>query len=85
VQRGAWVEPAAELQDCIIMEGVTVRRGARLRRAIVGGPNTIAEGASIGHDFAMDRLRYATTRAGMLIVPPQVAGREVVSASYWQP
>jgi glucose-1-phosphate adenylyltransferase len=73
VQRGAWVEADAELSDCIIMEGVRVGRGARLRGAIVGGPNTIAEGASVGLDLRADRQRYSTTSAGFIVVPPQQA------------
>ncbi|MBI4195418.1 MAG: NTP transferase domain-containing protein [Betaproteobacteria bacterium] len=71
VQRGAYVEPGAELADCIIMEGVRVRRGARLRQTLVSGPNTIAEGESIGHDLKFDRQRYGTTPAGVIVVPPR--------------
>lgn len=73
VQRGAQVDAGAELNDCIIMEGVRVRRGARLRGVLVGGPNTIAEGASIGHDHKADAQRYPPTLTGMIVIPPQSA------------
>lgn len=73
VQRGARIEPGAEVHDCIIMERVSIRRGARVRRAVVCGPNTIAEGASVGLDLRADGQRYATTPAGFIVVPPQQA------------
>lgn len=80
LQRGACVEPGAELEDCIIMDGVRVKRGARLRRTVVAPDNTISEGTCIGHDIQQDGRHYTLTPTGIVVVPPHLARSERQSA-----
>jgi glucose-1-phosphate adenylyltransferase len=51
------------------MDYTIVRRGARLRRAIVDRFNEIAPGACIGLDTNADRRRYHVTDSAITVVP----------------
>ncbi len=63
------VEPAAEIEDCIIMDYSRIGRGARLRRVIVDRHNAIAPGTQIGFDPVADTARYQVTPGGVVVVP----------------
>ena len=54
------IDPGAVVEDCVIMDHVHVKRGARLRRVIVDRYNTIEEGERIGYDTAADARRFTT-------------------------
>jgi glucose-1-phosphate adenylyltransferase len=69
IRREAVVEPDVELEDCIIMDYVRVRRGARLRRVIVDRHNIIEAGSQIGFDRQADGARYPVTSGGVVVVP----------------
>jgi glucose-1-phosphate adenylyltransferase len=70
IRREVIIEDDVEIEDCVIQDYVHIRRGARLRRAIVGGYNVIEAGARIGHDPALDRRRYSVTAGGITVVGP---------------
>jgi glucose-1-phosphate adenylyltransferase len=63
------IEPDVELQECIIMDYVKVRRGARLRRVIVDRYNLIEAGLQIGLDPETDCAHYETTPGGVVDGP----------------
>lgn len=69
LRREVVVEPGAEIEDCIIMDHVLIRRGARLRRAIVDRDNIIDWNERIGHDPDQDRARYHVTASGIVVLP----------------
>ncbi len=69
LQRGAHVEPGAEIERCILMEGVRVANGVRLSRAIVGRGNLLTAEAR-GSRLARSS-RWPRSPAGMTIVPPR--------------
>lgn len=71
---GVRVDPGAEIEDCVIMDHVHVRRGARLRRVIVDRYNTIEEGCRIGHDPTEDRRRFHVSPGGIVVVARAAAG-----------
>jgi glucose-1-phosphate adenylyltransferase len=50
---------------------VHIKRGARLRRAIIGGYNVIEAGARIGYDLEQDRKLYEVTQGGITVVGPR--------------
>ena len=70
IRREVIIEDDVEIEDCVIQDYVHIRRGARLRRAIVGGYNVIEAGARIGHDPELDRRRYSVTAGGITVVGP---------------
>ncbi len=70
VRREVVLEDDVELEDCIIMDYVHVKRGARLRRTIVGRYNTIAAGARLGYDPEADARTAHVTPSGIVVIPP---------------
>jgi glucose-1-phosphate adenylyltransferase len=69
IRREVRIEEDVVIEDSIVMDYVVVRRGARLRRAIVDRYNVIAPGTAIGHDAAADRNRGHVTDSGLCVVP----------------
>ena len=70
VRREVFLEEDVELEDCIIQDYVHIKRGARLRRAIVGRYNVIEAGTKIGHDPEADSQIFHRTESGIVVVPP---------------
>jgi glucose-1-phosphate adenylyltransferase len=68
------IDPGAEIEDCVIMDHVHVKRGARLRRVIVDRYNTIEEGERIGHDPTADARRFTVSPGGIVVVPRAESG-----------
>lgn len=79
IHREVIIEEDAELVDCIIMDYVLIRRGARLRRVIVDRYNTIDAGAVIGWDQESDRAQYHVTPGGITVIPEGHCGPHMVS------
>jgi len=68
IRREVVLEEDVELEDCIIMDYVVIRRGARLRRVIVDRYNTIDADCRIGHDVEADRRRWFVTDSEIVVV-----------------
>ena len=71
IRREVIIEDDVEIEDCLIQEYVHIKRGARLRRAIIGGYNVIEAGTRIGYDLEEDRKKYVVTQGGITVVGPQ--------------
>jgi glucose-1-phosphate adenylyltransferase len=69
VRREVQIEEGAEIEDSIIMDCVTIRRGARLRRVIIDRYNEIRAGDQIGFDADRDRQRFHVTDSGLTVLP----------------
>jgi len=69
IRREVTIEEDVVVEDCVIMDFCVIRRGARLRRAIVDRYNVIEAGARIGYDLDPDRRRYTVTESGIVVVP----------------
>lgn len=69
LRREVVLEPGVELEGCVIMDNVTIRAGARLRRVIVDRYNIIEPNTRIGYDRATDAARYKVTENGVVVVP----------------
>lgn len=69
LRREVVLEPGVEVEGCVIMDNVTIRRGAKLRRVIVDRYNIIEAGARIGFDAEEDAQRFKVTPAGVVVVP----------------
>jgi glucose-1-phosphate adenylyltransferase len=66
--RGVHVEADVEIEDSIVMDFTVVRRGSRLRRAIVDRFNTIEPDTWIGFDPEIDAARYHLDRVGIVVI-----------------
>jgi glucose-1-phosphate adenylyltransferase len=69
IRREVVLEPGVELDNCIIMDYVWVKRGSKLKRTIVDRFNVIPENTTIGYDTAADRERYCVSETGITVVP----------------
>ena len=57
------------VEDAILLEGVGIGRGARVRRAIIDEGVQIEDGAIIGYDHEADaRAGYTITPSGIVVV-----------------
>lgn len=70
VRREVILEEGVELEDCFIMDYVRIKRGARLRRAIVGRYNLIKAKSQIGYDPEADGEHYHLSPSGIVVIPP---------------
>jgi len=70
IRREVLIEDDVEIEDCIIQDYVQIKRGAKLRRAIVGKYNIIEAGTRIGYDAEADRRQYKVTEGGVTVVGP---------------
>jgi glucose-1-phosphate adenylyltransferase len=64
-----YVSEGAEVEDSLLLGGVRVGPGCRIRRAIVDKWTAIPEGIEIGHDAAKDAERFTVTESGIVVVP----------------
>ena len=62
----------SHVQDSILMEGVSIGRRAKIRRAIIDKGVRIPEGTTIGYDVEADRARFTVTANGVVVVPKEM-------------
>jgi glucose-1-phosphate adenylyltransferase len=65
---GVQIEEGAVVEDCILLPGARIRKGARLRRIIVDEDVEIPEGCEIGWDLDHDRKLYTVSSNGVVVV-----------------
>ncbi len=71
IRREVIIDDDVEIEDSLIQDYVHIKRGARLRRAIIGNYNVIEAGTRIGYDPELDRCRrYNITEGGITVVGP---------------
>lgn len=58
----------AEIEECILMNGVTVGAGSKIRRAIVDKWVEVPDGTYIGYDREHDEARFTVTESGIVVV-----------------
>ena len=63
------VHSDAEVEASILLDGVTVGRGAKLRRCIVDKHVTIPPNTIIGFNFASDAANYPRSENGITVIP----------------
>jgi glucose-1-phosphate adenylyltransferase len=68
----AQVDPAAHIESSIVLPGVRIGRGARIRRAIIDEFAVIPDGAEIGYSSELDRQQFQVSGAGIVVVPRQI-------------
>lgn len=63
------VHSYAEVEDCILLEGVDIGRHARIRRTIIDKDVQIPPKTEIGYDLDEDAKRFTVTDSGIVVVP----------------
>jgi glucose-1-phosphate adenylyltransferase len=69
IRSGVTIESDVSVEDCIIMDRTVLKKGCRLKRAIVDKMNVIEEDERIGFDPEQDRFRCHIDPSGIAIVP----------------
>ena len=60
------------VSESILMEGVSIGRRARIKKAIIDKGVRIPEGTTIGYDADADRARFTVTANGVVVVPKEM-------------
>jgi glucose-1-phosphate adenylyltransferase len=63
------VEENSLVEDCVILDKVTIGRDAKLKKCIVDKHVRIPAGESIGYDLAKDAKRFTVSEKGVVVVP----------------
>jgi len=66
---GVLIDSGAEVEDCVLLDGCRIGRGAHVRRALVGAGAVIGDDEWIGFD-AVPALPARVLPSGLTIVPP---------------
>jgi glucose-1-phosphate adenylyltransferase len=74
VRHEVFLDEGAELEDCIIMDYVRIKRCARLSRTVVDRYNTIDARVKIGFDLQKDRRQFHVSPSGIVVVPSGPVG-----------
>jgi glucose-1-phosphate adenylyltransferase len=75
------VHSFAQVEDSVLMDGVRVRRHARIRRAIIDKNVEVPEGDRIGYDLDQDRERFTVTDSGIVVIAKNTVIRPIESAA----
>jgi glucose-1-phosphate adenylyltransferase len=59
----------SEVQDSILMDGVEIGRGARVRRAIIDKRIRVPEGYQIGFHLKEDAKKFTVSESGLVVIP----------------
>jgi glucose-1-phosphate adenylyltransferase len=68
VGRGVHIESGAELEECVILDGVSIGRGARLRRVIADRATVIPASSRIGFNRDDDSKRFHVSPSGLILL-----------------
>jgi glucose-1-phosphate adenylyltransferase len=78
--RSVRVHAGADIDQSILMDGVVIERGCRIRRAIIDKDVTIARGTDVGFDADADRDRgFTVTPSGITVIPKNPVIRPVTT------
>ncbi len=59
----------SEIQDSILMDGVEIGRGARVRKAIIDKRVRVPEGYQIGYRLDEDAKKFTVSESGLVVIP----------------
>ncbi len=71
ISPGVKVNSYAYVEESVLLSGVEVGRGARIRRAIVDKWVKIPPGMEIGHNLEEDRKRFTVSEGGIVVIPKE--------------
>jgi len=69
IRSGVIIEDDVNVEDCIIMDHVVLKKGCCLRRTIVDKLNMVEEGEQFGFDPEKDRFRCHIDSSGIAVIP----------------
>ena len=69
IGRNVRIEPGADIEESVILDGAIIGSKARLRRVIADRFNVIAPGTEIGRDQTADRTRRQAGQSRIVVLP----------------
>ena len=69
------VDSAAQVEDSILLEGVWVKKNAKIRKAIIDKNSEVSPGMKIGYDLEEDTKMFTITESGIVVVPKEFRAR----------
>ena len=69
------VDSSAQVEDSILLEGVWVKKNAKIRKAIIDKNSEISPGMKIGYDLEEDNKMFTVTESGIVVVPKEFRAR----------
>ena len=69
IRSGVIIEDDVNVEDCIIMDHVVLKKGCSLQRTIVDKLNMVEEGEQFGFDPEKDRFRCHIDSSGIAVIP----------------
>ena len=70
VGRGVRIDRGANLEECVVLDGVHIGSNARLRRVIADRSTMIPADSRIGYKASDDRKRFHVSPSGLAILSP---------------
>jgi len=71
------VHSYSEINDCVVLPDVEIRRHCRLRRCIIDKGTVIPEGTVIGENLSEDAKRFRVSEGGIVLVTPEMLGQQL--------
>ena len=69
---GTIIEPGAELEGCVVMNGTIIGRNCKLRNTVIDKYVHVPQGTHIGHDLEEDSHRFTVTKSGVVVIPKEL-------------
>ncbi len=69
------VDSSAQIEDSILLEGVWVKKQAKIRKVIIDKNSEISPGMRIGYDLEEDAKMFTVTESGIVVVPKEFRAR----------
>jgi glucose-1-phosphate adenylyltransferase len=69
ISAGVRIHEKAEVSDSILLEGVEVGKGARLKKVIIDKFSVISGGSEIGFNAEKDGRNFKISRSGVCVIP----------------
>jgi glucose-1-phosphate adenylyltransferase len=69
------VDSSAQVEDSILLEGVWVKKNAKIRKAVIDKNSEISPGMKIGYDLEEDAKMFTVTESGIVVVPKEFRAR----------
>jgi glucose-1-phosphate adenylyltransferase len=63
------VHEGAVIDEAVLLGHAVIKRGARVRRAIIDQGNVIGEGERVGYDLRQDSARFHVDDSGIIVAP----------------
>jgi glucose-1-phosphate adenylyltransferase len=73
LSHNVWVLSGSAVEDSVLLDGVRIGKGARVRKAIIDQDVAVPDGFEIGYDHEKDKARFTISPGGVVTVPKGIS------------